>query len=162
MGTCSKFNHVKPLPACKVDRGGQASNVLADGIFSMTTNACFNRCGERQIEAISNLLKGVMDSQGELSARSIILTADRRYDLPAFVASGERFGISSVFIMPSHLLGVHPFVGASHLHIRSCQRTGGVCRECRPCVSRRPPTHWIFRNPWRGGRKKAPMTPDDD
>lgn len=57
-----------------------------------------------------------MEGRGEEAVNGCIVTADRGYRKESFLNMFSKFGFASVFIMPDHLLRVHPFVGKSYLN----------------------------------------------
>lgn len=117
MGTRSKKDPVKSLSAQKANGEGQMSDVLADARFRITLHARTHRRGEVQLDSVLAVLSGVQECRGEVSYRATILTADRGYGKPSFIDVINGTGMSSVSIMPEHLVSTHPFVGESRMDI---------------------------------------------
>lgn len=115
MGTRSNSNPVKTLSSRKADREGHSSDVLADALFRITLMSRFHRRGEQQVDTVERLIRSVQECQGEMSCRSAILTADRGYGRERFLRVIQEKGLSLLFVMPDHVLSIHPFNALSRL-----------------------------------------------
>ncbi|PXF43284.1 hypothetical protein BWQ96_06981 [Gracilariopsis chorda] len=114
-GTRASDNQVKMLSARKADKEGHSADALADALFRIILAIRFRRRGEAQTESVKKLLSTVLDGRGEEANTGCIVTADRGYGKQSFLEILSGFGLSSVFVMPEHLLRVHSFVGLSYL-----------------------------------------------
>ncbi|PXF45600.1 hypothetical protein BWQ96_04605 [Gracilariopsis chorda] len=100
----------------KADREGHSADALADALFRIVLAIRFRRRGEAQTESVRKMLVTLMDGRREEAVNGCIVTADRGYGKGAFMEILAEFGMGSVFVMPNHLLRVHPFVGLSFLN----------------------------------------------
>lgn len=114
-GTRAADNQVKTISARKADKEGHVADVLADALFRIVMGLRFRRRGEKQEVAIRRLMENVTDGRGEAALVGLTLTADRGYGKEAIVGILAELGISSMFILPEHLLRCHPFIGQSFL-----------------------------------------------
>ena len=114
-GTRAKYNQVKSLSAREADREGHSADAIADALFRIIFMVRFRRRGEKQSHNVQQLVECLLEARGERSLHGLLFTADRGYVSMSLVRSLLSHGIGSIFIMPEHILGCHPFVGVSFL-----------------------------------------------
>lgn len=115
-GTRATDNQVKTLSCRKADREGHSADTVACAISRVVFALRFRRRGEGQVEAVKRLLTEMFEDVGPEARNSCIVTADRGYGKESFINVMASLGLSSVFIMPDHVLRSHPFVAASFLN----------------------------------------------
>jgi hypothetical protein len=113
-GTRSSDNQVKTLSSRKADKEGHCADALADALFRITFMVRFRRRGEAQSLSVSKLLEDVLYARGEQSVCGFTITADRGYAKMSLVRALNGLGISSMFVMPDHIIRCHPFAARSN------------------------------------------------
>lgn len=112
-GTRSNNNQVKSISARKADREGHSADVIAEALSRVVIALRFRRRAESQVASVRKLLNISLEERGEISFNGINITADRGFGKDDFVDLLNELGMSSIFIMPDHILGCHPFVASS-------------------------------------------------
>lgn len=115
-GTRAADNQVKMLSNRKADREGHSADAVADALFRIVLALRFRRRAEPQHVSVRKLIDSLMDGRGEKSITGCIVTADRGYGNERFMKILMEQGLGSIFVMPDHILGCHPFVGKSFLN----------------------------------------------
>lgn len=119
-------NRVKTLSARTADREGHTADVIVDALFRVTLAKRFRRRGEQQCDNARRLISTFIDVRGDNSLHGLVLTADRGYGNLSLIRSLLLHGISSILVMPQHLIRCHPFVGRSFLRVTRQDENEGV------------------------------------
>lgn len=115
MGTHSKDNLVRALCTRKADRDAHISNVLEHAIFCFILTLGIHHQGEGVKDAVRMLSCNITDSRWEFSSRLVVPTADCSYRKPRIKNIIRESGLSSIFIMPEHVIIMHPVIASSQL-----------------------------------------------
>lgn len=110
-------NQVKSLSNRKADREGHMADVIADSMFRVVLGMRFRRRGESAELSVKKLMDMILDGRGEQALNSLTITADRGYGKESFTTQLAESGVSSMVVLPDHLLRCHPFVGMSYFNI---------------------------------------------
>lgn len=116
-GTRAADNQVKTLSARKADKEGHSEDAIADALFRVVLGLRFRRREELHTESVRKLLITVLDERGEEALNGCIIAADRGYGKDSFLEILSGHGLSSIFVMPEHLIRCHPFVAQSLLDV---------------------------------------------
>lgn len=100
----------------KADKEGHSTDTIADCCFQLVLDVRFRRRGENQDDAAIAALKRVFETRGEVSLNSVILTAYHGYGRPSLMSEVRKLGLSSIFVMPNHMIRCHPYVAKSALN----------------------------------------------
>lgn len=117
-GTRAHDNQFKMISNRKADKEGHSADALADALSRVLLAMRFWRRGEHQVDSVRNMLTGLFDGMVQGALNSCIITADQGYGKDSFLSLLSSFGLVSMFIIPYHIIGAHPFVASSYFNPR--------------------------------------------
>lgn len=90
--------------------------MLADALFRLTLDARFHRSGATQVDVVPYLVVSLQVCREEMYQRATIISDDWVYGKASFIdLITEIIICSRIFIMPKHLVSMHPIVRQSHM-----------------------------------------------
>ena len=116
-GTRVSDNQLKTISNRKADKEGHWADALADPFSRLRLYVSFRRRGQSQTSFVHELVSVVLKGKGSQSNLEIIVTTFWGYGNFMLPRSFPAKDISSLFVMPEHLLRCHPFVGKSFLQV---------------------------------------------
>ncbi|PXF45277.1 hypothetical protein BWQ96_04976 [Gracilariopsis chorda] len=132
--TRANKNQVKMQSVRKVDKEGHSADAVADALLRLVLALHFRRPGESQLDLVRRLFTVLTEGRGGRATNNCIVTADRGYGKASFMELLPEFGFSSVFVMPDHLICVHPFIHL--LPLRASTPAGVMWRKVTKWVRR--------------------------